>query len=157
MMRKNHKLFREFCGFEGKREQISNESAGIRTQDLRLKRPLLYLLSYTPCQFAVTIDLLLPAVNSFRSKNRDNRVDRTLLGTILPDESLSFNSLDCARDRFAQACSEDIRLSSVEALVESDGEQGRTTYPHHVDTMFTRLWRVPFPIPGNFRIFLDRV
>ena len=25
-----------------------NESAGTRTQDLRLKRPLLYLLSYTP-------------------------------------------------------------------------------------------------------------
>ncbi len=30
---------------------IANESAGARTQDLRLKKPLLYQLSYTPKLF----------------------------------------------------------------------------------------------------------
>jgi hypothetical protein len=38
-----------------------NESAGTRTQDLRLKRPLLYQLSYTP---AISE---LPCVEQFRN------------------------------------------------------------------------------------------
>ena len=41
-----------------------NESAGTRTQDLRLKRPLLYQLSYTPrCSKGFTIEILPPGVN----------------------------------------------------------------------------------------------
>ena len=39
-----------------------SEGTGIRTQDLRLKRPLLYLLSYTPG--FIPKNAGLPAVNS---------------------------------------------------------------------------------------------
>lgn len=36
-------------------EMKSNESVGTRTQDLRLKRPLLYRLSYTPASKRHTV------------------------------------------------------------------------------------------------------
>ena len=62
---------------------LKNESVGTRTQDLRLKRPLLYLLSYTPMRLSGLVIYLLSidTVNPAAAKTQKKRISFVLPAT----------------------------------------------------------------------------